>query len=199
MSIAVQPTRAQQTRHSLGYQTVKARPLIPEFEKFLHTENQVGEPGHKLLISPLSRGTDTETSANKRLRKTFKYGVQWKPESFLEQAKQAAHPRNPQLMLPDYLKEAMFQVLTHDSVQVSKHRLQVILAIRAKSKELQDEERKLKQSLDSEANAVLAPKHITLSRYLLETTGFDDMAVVDMVAKGIALHGSHSVPPQLPS
>lgn len=128
----------------------------------------------------------------KRVRKTFKYGVQWKPEDFLELAKQVSHPRAPQQMLPDYMKEAMSQVLTTSAVEASKHRLQVVLAIRAKCNEFKAEEARWKESLDDESRAC---KHVSLWKYLLQTTGFDDMEVVDLVAAGIPLHGSRSLPP----
>lgn len=199
LQLVSQPTKAQQTRHSLGNQTIKSKPLVPEFQQFIHTECEIATPGHKLLASPLPGGTNTEMPASKRVRKTFKYGVQWRPEEFLEQAKLTSHPRSPQKMLPDYMKEAMFQVLTTTAVEAAKHRLQVILAVRAKCNELKTEEHGLKQRLDPEAKAVLSSKHITLWRYLLQATGFDDMEVVDLVSAGIPLHGSHSVPPNFPA
>ena len=119
------PTAAQRTRHALGHQTIKAKPLVPEFQRFIHSEVELSQPGHKLLASPLPGGSDTETPASKRVRRTYKYGVKWEPERFLEKAKQISHPRAPQQMLPDYLKEAMFQVLSKSAVEAAKHRLQV--------------------------------------------------------------------------
>lgn len=101
-------------------------------------------------------------------------------------------------MLPDYMKEAVFQVTTTNAVEASKHRLQMVLAVRAKRDELEAEERELKGKLDADANAALSSKHITLWRYLLQTTGFSDMAVVDMVEEGISLYGSYAVPPNFP-
>jgi hypothetical protein len=43
----------------------------------------------------------------KRVRKTFKYGIQWKPEEFFEQAKSVLHAKDPQKALPQALKEAV--------------------------------------------------------------------------------------------
>lgn len=182
----------------MGNQSIRAKLLVPEFECFVHSEVELQAAGHKLLASPLPGGDSTETPSNKRLRKTFKYGVRWKPEDFLQCAKQVAHPRSPQKMLPEYMKEAVFQVPATSALEASKHRLQVILAIRAKCNELRIEEDAWKKSLDEEARAVLACKHISLWKYLLRTTMFDDMGVVDMVASGIPLHGSHSAPPNFP-
>lgn len=196
-NVVQQPSTSQQTRHSLGNQTVKAKPLICEFERFVHSDVPLTTEGHKLLASPLPGGSNAEMPQNKRLRMTFKYGVQWKPEDF-EHAKQVSHPRSPQQMLPDYLKEAMFHVLSNSAVEASKHRLQVILAIRSKCNELKAEETAWKNSLDNELRTVLECKHIALWKYLLQTAGFEDMSVVNLVAEGIPLFGEHSIPPTFP-
>ena len=42
---------------------------------------------------------------------------------------------------------------------------------------------------------VLKTKRICLRKYLLETTSFPDMGVVDLVKDGIPLYGVHSKPP----
>ena len=53
----------------------------------------------------------------------------------------------------------------------------------------------LKASMDHGTATVLATKRLCLWKYLLETTSFSDMGVVDLVVKGIPLYGSHSKPP----
>ena len=99
-----------------------------------------------LLASPLTGGQQTEMQqevdqpdrpdANpKRVRKMFKYGVQWDPAEFLEQAKQLKHPKDPQLALPLVLKEAMIHVLSNHPLDVAKHRLQVVLAVHRQAHE----------------------------------------------------------------
>ena len=40
----------------------------------------------------------------KRVRRMFKYGVQWDPDEFLQQAKQLKHPKDPQMALSYGLK-----------------------------------------------------------------------------------------------
>ena len=41
-------------------------------------------------------------SEHKRVRKTSKYGIQWKPEEFFVEAKAILHPKNPQKALPNF-------------------------------------------------------------------------------------------------
>ena len=38
--------------------------------------------------------------------------------------------KNPHHSLPDVLKEAMFQVMSSDPIELAKHRLQVVLAVK---------------------------------------------------------------------
>ena len=103
---------------------------------------------------------------SKKMRKTFKYGVQWDPQDFLE----VQHPKNPHNSLPDVLKEAMFQVLSSDPIELAKHRLQVVLAVKRRAGELVTEEKKLKSQMDSTLSGVLAPKSLALWKSLMEET-----------------------------
>ena len=198
---------SQRARQAWGNQISRSKPLIPEFKSFVHSETESQQSGWRLLATPLPGAQQTELQQHeehlgepekKRVRKTFKYGVQWEPEEFLEEAKTVLHPKDPQQALPLVLKEALIQVMGHSPVEVAKHRLNVLLAIQRKSIELQQEEQALKASMDHGTATVLATKRLCLWKYLLETTNFSDMGVVDLVVKGIPLHGSHSKPPNFP-
>ena len=137
--------------------------------------------------------------ATRGLEEPFKYGVQWKPDEFLQEAKSKLHPKDPQRALPPIvLKEAVIQVMSSSSIDVAKHRLSVVLALRRKAEELEDEEKKLKDGMNLTTAHVLAGKRLCLWKYLLETTGFSDMQVVDLVVKGIPLYGTHTKPPNFP-
>ena len=184
------------------------KPLIPEFKEFYHSDCELSQPGYKLLATPPPGANQTElhnsvendvqAASHKRIRRTFKYGVQWKPEEFLQEAKSKLHPKDPQRALPIVLKEAVIQVMSSSPIDVAKHRLSVVLALRRKAEELEDEEKKLKDNMDVTTAHVLAGKRLCLWKYLLETTGFADMQVVDLVVKGIPLHGTHTKPPNFP-
>ena len=165
------------------------------------------KPGYRLLATPLQGAQQTELPSEdeglhenrqKRPRKTFKYDVQWKPEEFLEHAKAVLHPKDPQKALPLALKEAVIHVMGSSPVEVAKHRLIVVLALHKKAAELSVEEQQLKTTMDSQTAHVLANKRLCLWRYLLETTGFADMQVVDLVTNGIPLYGCHTKPPNFP-
>ena len=196
---------SQLARHAWGSQTTRSKPLFCQFKEFVHLDQNTHQPSHVLLASPLPGDQNTESLQEheeepnpKRVRKMFKFGVQWEPAEFLEQAKQLKHPKDPQAALPIVLKETMVQILSRDPLEVAKHRLQVVLAIHRKAQQLRDEEQAQKRAMEPMVSAVLKCKNISLWRYLLEATGFPDMEVVNMVTDGISLSGSHTKPQNFP-
>lgn len=212
LTLGASLSSTQRAKHAWGVQTAKAKPLISEFKDFQYSSMPLRDSGLRLLATPSTGAQQTELHTeelgddgdqpqqpdNKRLRTTFKYGVQWKPEEFFEQAKEVQHPKDPQQALPEVLKEAVIQVMGHSPIEVAKHRLKILLAVQRKSAELDADERRLKSDMDPGVSAVLAKKRLCLWRHLLETTKFPDMEVVDLVTQGIPLHGSHTKPPNFP-
>ena len=114
---------SQTARQAWGIQVSKSKPLIPDFKSFHYSDSELSQPGFKLLATPPSGANQTELptatddeakrgSQNKRIRRTFKYGVQWKPEEFFQGAQSILHPKDPQKALPLVLKEAVIQVMS---------------------------------------------------------------------------------------
>lgn len=214
VQLGPQLSSTQRAKHAWGVQTIKAKPLIPEFKDFHHSPHEDDQPGFRLLATPSPGVQNTELLSEteqheldergediqkpKRVRKMYKYGIQWRPEEFLLQAKQTTHPKDPQRALPLALKEAILHVMTTSPVEVAKHRLSVILALHRKAAELGDSEKELKQSMDGNVAAVLSCKRLLLWKYLMEITHFSDTEVFNLVVKGIPLHGAHSKPPNFP-
>ena len=147
-------------------------------------------------------GSDSQSETShvkaKRQRTTFKYGVQWDYKEFFEQAKASKHPKDPAAVLPDSLKTALFEVLTTDPVELAKTRLQAVLTIRGMAKDLEVEERKLKSAMEPRVAGVLHAKRILLWESLLRASGYEDLAIVEMVKSGICLDGEHPRPPAQP-
>lgn len=96
--------------------------------------------------------------------------------------------------MPDVLKESLLHVFATDPVELAKHRLQVVLAVKRKAQELHDAEKHLKQTLEDQVGQVLAPKRLMLWKTLMDETGYHDKAIFDMVCGGIPLYGEHDVP-----
>ena len=192
ISLVTDISFSKQSKHALGQQTTSAKPLVPEFSHFHFSEKQCNIDGYRLLASPLPGDTTADLpKETKKMRKTFKYGVQWEPQDFLEKAKDVQHPKNPHKSLPDVLKEALFQGLSSDPIELAKHRLQVVLAVKRRASELVDEEKKLKSEMDSTLSEVLAPKSLALWKSLMKETGYQDVSILDMVWQ----REEHDMPP----
>ena len=88
--------------------------------------------------------------------------------------------------------------MSSSPVDVPKHRLSVVLTLHRKAAELVTEERQLKTTMDPQTAHVLANKRLCLWKHLLETTGFADMQVVDLVPNGVPLYGCHTKPLNFP-
>ena len=173
---------SKQSKHALGHQTVSAKQLVPEFSHFHFSEQHCNIAGYRLLASPLPGDTTTDLpKESKRIRKTSKYGVQREPQNFKS--------------LPDVLKESMLHVLSSDPIELAKHRLQVVLAVKRRAGEMVNEEKKLKSEMGSTLADVLAPKSLALWKSLMKETGYRDVSIFDMVCNGIPLYGEHDVPP----
>ena len=85
-------------------------------------------------------------------------------------------------------------MLSSDPIELAKHRLQVVLAIKRRAGELANEEKKLKAEMEPALAGVLAPKSLLLWKSLMQETGYRDTAIFDMVHGGIPLYGEHDVP-----
>ena len=109
------------------------------------------------------------------------------------------HLMAPQSLLPEVLKGAIMQNLTTEPLQLAKERMKQIFKIRKMAQELDPEEAKLKAQLEPEVARVLAPKRILLWEKLLQASQYQDMGIVDMVKRGIPLHGEHDNPQIFPA
>ena len=118
--------------YSLGAQTIRHPPLVPDYKDFAYLDQPVDLPSYKLLASPVQgANTDTlekETPQKKsRVRHTYKYGILRKPAEFLEQARQVVHPIDTEHFIHEATHEAIKYVIATDPVTLAKQRLQVVL------------------------------------------------------------------------
>lgn len=181
-------------KRQVGIQTVKTPQLIAEFSHFAHLEKQCQQDDHKLIAAPLSQGDNSTEQQTKRQRTFYKYGVLRSPEQFLKEALKLEHPIDGASVLHDNTKDAISFVVDNDPVQVAKQRMNFIIAVKQWRKDLAEEERKLKRSLNKSVASRHESKNILLFKKLLEFTGFEDMDVVNLLLKGVPLVGCQEPP-----
>ena len=198
----------------------RPRPLLPEFSHVLFESSPPSDHSRALLTtsgdttvsrdvqrhdaaSQSTRGvteddrTPSQSSTNSR--DVFKVGVRWKPEDFLHKAKCVEHPLEPDLVLTQDLQKAVERVLTMDSVSLAKSRLQAVITIKQMADDLAPLEKDFKNSLNPEVAQCLASKNLLLWKSLLIASGYDDVAIVDLVAQGVPLVGNHGSVPCMPA
>ena len=142
--------------------------------------------------------TDSRVNTAKRTRKTFRVGVQQTPQQFLKIAKNLEHPMSPSKVIPEALKQAIFDNLTMDPIELAKSRLKAIVTIKEMALSLQVQEMDLKKNLTAEVSEVLATKRIALWEALLRASNFQDMEIVTLVKQGAELTGSTPPSPLFP-
>ena len=196
----VHPRLKDLLTYSLGAQTIRHPPLVPEYKGFAYLDQPVDLPSYKLLASPIT-GANTgtldqhETPRKKsRVRHTYKYGILRDPAEFLEQAKQVVHPMDTEHFINEATHEAIRHVITTDPVTLAKQRLQVVLNLRKLADELVPREVELKGSMDPQLQERLKSKNIVLFGEILRKLEYDDMSVVDLLVKGLPLVGMQEAP-----
>ena len=174
-------------------------PLVPQFRTVMEGPDMPKGDQYKLLASDLGgnsqgNGQTDQEPGNQPVR----FGVRWTPQEFLNQAKTIKHPMNPEESLSDLLKDVVFNNLTQSPLELAKSRIQTVITIRQMAAELEDKEETFKQKLDPVVAKILKPKRILLWKSLLLAANYDDMPIVDLVAGGVPLTGSHGSVPALP-
>jgi len=198
-------SQSKQARHVLGQHVKQPPPLVPEFSRIIEVDAQPTQPGYKLLTSqiqgesPEMGYTDTSKEAgSKRVKKSFRVGVQKSPQEFFQEAKQVQHPMNPSKALPEVVRTAIFDNLTMDPIELAKSRMRAVIMIKEMAKDLEEDERRIKQQCSQSVASVLANKRIALWETLLKASEFPDMEIVDLVKQGAPLTGQQAPSPLFP-
>ena len=205
-----QTTASRTSRRILGHHTKMAPPSVPEFSTILEMDKEPTQDNHRCLTSQL-RGQNTEMCGqqntemcgqpeqpDKKLKKTFRVGVQQEPQEFLRAAMDVPHPMSPQRVLPNALKTALFDNLTMDPVELAKCRLKAVVTIRSMAKDLEEHEKTIKEQCTPLVSEVLSSKRIALWESLLKASKFPDMGIVEVVKKGADLTGEPATSPLFP-
>ena len=195
----VHPRLKDLLTHSLGAQTIRHPPLVPEYKDFAYLDQPVDLHSYKLLASPV-QGASTETleketpQKKSRVRHTYKYGILREPAEFLERARQVVHPIDTEHFIHEATHEAIKYVIATDPVTLAKQRLQVVLNLRKIADELAPKEKELKDSMDPQLRERLKAKNVVLFEHILKKLGYEDLGVIDLLVKGVSLVGMQKAP-----
>ena len=168
-------------------------PLIPEFRAIVQLPKPPPSTGQYCVLSSPAGEINKEKTASQEAPggPGYKVGVRWDPLEFMQQAKKVVHPCDPATVLPHNLKAAIKSVLTSSPEDLAKSRLDAVMTIRQMAKDLETAEADLKKNLDQTVAKILGGKNLCLWKALLKASDYDDIDIVDSVASGIDLVGSH--------
>ena len=118
--------------------------------------------------------------------------MQKTPLEFLEQAKKIEHPMSPVKVIPEVLKQAIFDNLTRDPIELAKSRVRAIGTIKEMAQNLQVQTigtiKEMAQNLQVQKTGIkqqcepeIAAKRIALWEALLKASEFPDMDIVTVV------------------
>ena len=127
------------------------------------------------------------------------FGVPWEPLEFIEKASTFEHPLAVRRAVPEVLTEAIDMINQKSHVEIAKHRLKTILFWNKRAKQLEDEERLLKDGMDPIVAKAVANKRILLFREMLTAADYPDVSAAEELAEGAKLIGEVPVTGVLPS
>lgn len=199
-------------RLGLGQQSIRHPPLIPEFREFLHLDTPTNNPAYKLLVAPPTSGDNSEqplqdrmddeqqlehagnsdnsiAPENKRVRRTYKYGVRHLPLEFMNRAISVSHPVDGPSFLHEITIDAIRKVVSSDPTTLAKERLSAIFKVRKLAEELHTQETNLKAHLHPDVSRCIRSKRVLVFQRLLESFDYWDMDVVQLLTEGVPVVG----------
>ena len=163
--------------------------------KVISTLPSSGKWGDDHTLS--ARGTQVQLSDEYKVGNAL-YGVYRDHKEFLEAALSAQHPIDTACHVPDTLARNVAKVLSDGPQLVNARRKLEVLKIKRLAAQLQQEEKRLHESLDPEMENLMKDKNLLLWRELMVQTGFDDPTLFDECVAGFRLVGQASSSPQFP-
>ena len=181
------------------------RPLVPEFSHVLFEPSPPSDHSRALLTSSgdttVSRDIQRHDAASQSTRgateddrppsqsstnsrDVFKVGVRWKPEDFLHKAECVEHPLDPDLVLTQDLPKAVERV---------DHGLRFLWPSPASRQSSPSSRwrptwrpsKRISRNPWIQVAQCLASKNLLLWKSLRLASGYDDVAIVDLVAQGV--------------
>ena len=207
----IQPRLKELLNLTLGQQTLRHAPLIPEYMDMVFLDQPSSNEAYKLLAAPFSQGQDTTEPASvaaerassaaeqvehvdKKPRGMFKYGVWHTPEQFLEKAASVIHPMDDEFYLHEVTRQAVKKVVSSDPVDLARERLATVFNLRRLSNELALEDSAIKQAMHPDVKRCTEGKNVALFGHLLQQFGYWDMGVLDLLKFGVPLVGLQPAP-----
>ena len=197
----------------------KLPPLIPEYSKVISAVHWTTETkylgytkfditgrdfegkqtvitaGSRSLQRPLQTGNGEGKSLNCKRSSEGKteckhvWGVPWSPAQFVAEATRLGHPKSFLNSLPNALMKAVQNNVSMSHSEIANKRNRWFRKWLKRAEALKSSDEAIRMPLKEESRLVIEKKRISLFKEILESSGYDDMAVVDILVNGAPLSG----------
>ena len=116
-------------------------------------------------------------------------GVPSDPDTFLERAISAGHPRSLDQYVDPQIKDMIFSNFVGEPVELAKRRIGFFKHYLQRASELSSEEERLRASMPEHVKKLVGNKRLVLWREMLSDYGYPDTNLIDDIACGFKLSG----------
>ena len=181
----------------------KVPPLVSEFERIakvilnelpqvnskrclLHSLHDI--PAGSKFLSHIFLSGEDDDDATRRYQWTF--GVYYTKEAFLEKAMSVVHPFDSMCPVKDELLKMLFDIVTNGPFWVVEQRQLTLKRWLGYANELREQEKTLRNTLQSDVDAVLKGKRLLLLEKLANEVGWADKEIFNLMRNGFSLVGN---------
>ena len=124
---------------------------------------------------------------------SWRLGLAWTPQEFLEEALKAPHPADAASVLDPAMDAAVRWTATAEKGEIKRHLLSTLTQWRRRAEELQKREDALHAGMPFHRQQVLRGKRLLLLREMLASSSYPDLGIVADIAAGFRITGDLGV------
>jgi hypothetical protein len=169
-----------------------AQQLIPEYRQILFADAPPMSGAFKILCEPSTAG-DNYKGATAETK--YKIGFYFSPAEHFDRAIQLKHPALAFHVVPDVLRVNFFRLCTLGPHAIAQMRISALKDVMKLKLEMAEQEKRMREGMESHVKVVTMGKPLLLWRKLLEETAFADMNVCKYMEEGVHLTGPEDPSP----
>ena len=169
-------------QQTLSQPSAKGLPWVSEFKHIVQLHGAASVPPHARLLSTPTVGY-VASASNKTV------GVFRTPDEFIATALEAGHPGSHADQLPRPMLDAVKFCASHEDKYVATSRSETLRKLIARAKQLDPQEKSLKDNMSERRRQILKSKRLILFKELLQEAGSQDVWLADDVGTGFDLIG----------
>ena len=178
--------------HDLSLRTEEHQPaLVPKGSRFLRGHFVSGDDNGGSEEPPQNKRRLEDGTAHDKDAWAYKvvFGLPWSCEQFIERACKSGHPAAQNHAVPLDLRVAIQKHLEWSEHALVEYRMQWCREWLKRAKELEDAERRDAATRPAHVQATTSNKRLLLTQEMLDSVGYEDDRVLDLLREGSPLAG----------